>query len=125
MKSPDGKYLWRINSVTNKIVKTNIPWPTSSSGALSTHEVQDYTDRIYGLLGAAKSGIPADPDKGTPAHPPVTSRAEAIDQLEAAGYWTRALKPLALAILNAYYPLNVTAGSKGPFGVTASAPAGG
>ena len=56
------------------------------------------------------NGVPADPDKGTPALPPVTSRSEAKGRLDHAGYLTRALKPLAMAILNEYYPLGGASG---------------
>jgi hypothetical protein len=110
IKGTDGK-LWRINSVTNKVVKTTIPWPTSAHGALSAEATQNYTERINSQLRAMLNGVPADPSKpNSVALPPVTSRSEAIGRLDHAGYLTRALKPLAMAILNEYYPLGGASG---------------
>jgi hypothetical protein len=120
IKSPDGK-LWRINSVTNKVVKTTIPWPTSASGsAMTIKEGQDYTARIENLLVAASTGRKLDGTK----LPIVRTRATALEELRKAGYLAKGVKPLAMAILNAYYPLT-GAGGKNWIRVTNPALGGG
>jgi hypothetical protein len=121
--------IWRTNSKTGVSIPTKIPGriPASSAGGdnpLTVTQKKDHTATLNHALSQMKNGIPARKNAAgqivARAHPKI-DRAAAIDRLRKQGYFTSPeLKRLAMALLNKWYPRNVTVQSSGPLGVTAT-----
>jgi len=104
-----------------------LPTATPKKKTLTPTEAQTEVQRVDDALATMQSGYTSSgtavKDRTGKTLGPITSRADAMAELEKEGYFSSpALKRLAMARLNKAYPPDIVVRSKGPLGVIATAP---